>query len=98
MNNLMFSLATLGNGIVSGLTGALGAVWYAILVNFIGVVAIGVKITETQNKKRNRIVKATEELSNEVQGVFSKLYQQANPNGGPNAQGGANGGDTEFHQ
>ena len=56
MNNLMFSLATLGNGIVSGLTGALGAVWYAILVNFIGVVAIGVKITETQNKKRNRIV------------------------------------------
>ena len=53
---------------------------------------------ELSSNDNDRIVKATEELSNEVQGVFSKLYQQANPNGDPNAQGGANGGDTEFHQ
>ncbi|MBQ7235733.1 MAG: molecular chaperone DnaK [Clostridia bacterium] len=53
---------------------------------------------ELASNDNDRIVKATEELSNEVQGVFSKLYQQANPNGDPNAQGGANGGDTEFHQ
>ena len=53
---------------------------------------------ELASNDNDRIVKATEELSNEVQGVFSKLYQQSNPNGDPNAQGGANGGDTEFHQ
>ena len=53
--------------------------------------------TELESNDNDRIVKATEELSNEVQGVFAKLYQQANPNGDPNAQGGANGGE-EFHQ
>ena len=52
---------------------------------------------ELNSNDNDRIVKATEELSNEVQGVFAKLYQQANPNGDPNAQGGANGGE-EFHQ
>ena len=52
---------------------------------------------ELNSNDNDRIVKATEELSNEVQGVFAKLYQQANPNGaGPD--GAAPGGDTEFHQ
>ncbi len=56
MSNLLFSLTTLGNGIVSGLSGALGKIWYLVLVNAIGVVAIVTKIFETQNKKRNRII------------------------------------------
>ena len=56
MNNLLFSLAQLGESIVNGLTSALGELWFAVLVNAIGVVAIVVKITETQNKKRNAIV------------------------------------------
>ena len=51
---------------------------------------------ELASNDNDRIVKATEELSNEVQGIFAKLYQQANPNGDPNANGGA--GDTEFHK
>ena len=51
---------------------------------------------ELASNDNDRIVKATEELSNEVQAIFAKLYQQANPNGDPNANGGA--GDTEFHQ
>lgn len=53
---MLFSLAAIGGNIVTELTGALGDVWYAVLINFIGVVAIAIKITETQNKKRNRIV------------------------------------------
>ena len=52
---------------------------------------------ELASNDNDRIVKATEELSNEVQAIFAKLYQQANPNGAPGADG-ANGGDTEFHQ
>lgn len=56
MNNLLFSLAQLGESIVNGLTSALGELWFAVLVNAIGVVAIGVKIAETQNKKRNNIL------------------------------------------
>lgn len=56
MNNLLFSLAEVGSGIASGLNSVFGTVGYAILVNFIGVLAIVVKITETQNKKRNRII------------------------------------------
>lgn len=55
-NNLLFSLATLGANIKNGLNDTLGAVWYTILVNFIGVLAIVVKIAETQNKKRKAIV------------------------------------------
>lgn len=44
---------------------------------------------------------ATEKLSNEIQPIFAKLYQQANPNGAPNGDPNANpnGGDNgEFHQ
>ena len=54
--------------------------------------------TELESNDNDRIVKATEKLSNESQAIFGKIYQQANPNGDPNAQGGANAGDTEFHQ
>ncbi len=57
--------------------------------------------TELESNDNDRIVKATEKLSNESQEIFGKIYQQANPNGAnagdPNAQGGANGGE-EFHQ
>ena len=55
-NNLLFSLATLGANIKNGLNDTLGVVWYTILVNLIGVFAIVVKITETQNKNRKSIV------------------------------------------
>ena len=37
MNNILFSLATVGESIVNGLNGALGTVWYLVLVNFFGV-------------------------------------------------------------
>ena len=54
--------------------------------------------TELESNDNDRIVAATEKLSNESQAIFAKVYQQANPNGGdPNANGGANGGE-EFHQ
>ena len=56
MNNLLFSLAAMGETIVTSLNGALGKVWYLVLVNFFGVVAIALKIIETQNKKINAIV------------------------------------------
>ena len=56
MNNLLFSLTTIGNNIVSALNGAFGSVGYLILINAIGVVAIAVKLCETQNKKRNGII------------------------------------------
>ncbi len=53
--------------------------------------------TELATNDNDKIVAATEKLSNESQSIFGKIYQQANPNGeDPNAQGGA--GDTEFHQ
>ncbi len=55
---------------------------------------------ELASNDNDRIVKATEKLSNDVQAVFQKLYQQAQgaqqgPQGG--ASDGADG-DTEFHQ
>lgn len=48
---------------------------------------------ELESNDNDRIVKATEELSNATQEVFAKLYQNAQ-----NAQGAQNDGDTEFHQ
>ena len=52
--------------------------------------------TELESNDNDRIVKATEKLSNESQAIFGKIYQQANPNGeDPNA--GTAGGE-EFHQ
>ena len=52
---------------------------------------------ELESNDNDRIVKATEKLSEASQGIFAKIYQQANPNGdaGSNPE---NGGDTEFHQ
>ena len=54
--------------------------------------------TELESNDDARIVSATEKLSQVSQEIFGKVYQQANPNGDPNANGGANPGDTEFHQ
>ena len=57
--------------------------------------AVKVAKEELASNDNDRIVAATEKLSNESQAIFAKVYQQANPNAGdPN---GANGGD-EFHQ
>ncbi len=56
MNNLLFSFAALGKTINEGLINSLGIVWFNVLINFIGCVAILVKVVETQNKKRTRIV------------------------------------------
>lgn len=56
MNNLLFSLSALGSDVVNGLIGSLGNLWYQVLINFIGAVAILIKVTETQNKTRSRIV------------------------------------------
>ncbi len=56
--------------------------------------------TELDSNDKDRMDKAFENLSNASQGVFAKIYQQAqgaNPNGEPN-DGGAGAGDTEFHQ
>ena len=52
---------------------------------------------ELESNDNERIVKATEKLSEASQAIFAKIYQQANPNGeaGANPE---NGGDTEFHQ
>ena len=51
MNNLLFSFADLGQNIYNGLTNSLGLFWFNVLINFIGAVAILVKVVETQNKK-----------------------------------------------
>ncbi len=48
---------------------------------------------ELESNDNERMVKATEKLSEASQGIFAKIYQQANPQGGD-----ANPGDTEFHQ
>ena len=53
--------------------------------------------TELESNDNDRIIKATEKLSEASQGIFAKIYQQANPNGDANAST-ENGGDTEFHQ
>ena len=55
--------------------------------------------TELDSNDKDRMDKAFENLSNVSQGIFAKIYQQAqgaNPNTDPN--GGAGAGDTEFHQ
>ena len=53
---------------------------------------------ELESNDNDRIVKATEKLSNDVQAVFSKLYQQAQQSAGAQDAGASNDGDTEFHQ
>lgn len=54
MNNLL-SLTDIANNLVSTFSGALG-IWYVVLFNAFGVIAIIVKLLETQNKSRNKIV------------------------------------------
>ncbi len=53
---------------------------------------------ELASDDNDRIVKATEKLSNDVQAVFSKLYQQAQQSGAPEGDNSSSDGDTEFHQ
>ena len=56
--------------------------------------------TELETNDMDKMKAATEKLSNEVQPIFSKLYQQAqaeNTNNNNN-NGSADNGDTEFHQ
>ena len=54
---------------------------------------------ELESNDNDRIVKATEKLSEASQGIFAKVYQQANPQGDAGANpNGDNAGDTEFHQ
>ncbi len=52
---------------------------------------------ELDSNDNDRMVKATEKLSEVSQGIFAKVYQQANPNGEGQDPNGANGGE-EFHQ
>ena len=52
--------------------------------------------TELESNDNDRIVKATEKLSESSQAIFGKIYQQANPQGGENP--GNNAGGDEFHQ
>jgi len=52
--------------------------------------------TELDSNDNDRMIKATEKLSNESQAVFAKIYQQAQQD--PNAQGGNTDGGEEFHQ
>lgn len=56
MNNLLFSFAALGESVKTGLIGSLGIVWFNVLINVIGSIAILIKIIETQNKKRSAII------------------------------------------
>jgi len=50
---------------------------------------------ELESNDNERMVKATEKLSEVSQGIFAKVYQQANPQGDA---GNGDTGDTEFHQ
>ena len=55
--------------------------------------------TELETNDMDKMKAATEKLSNEVQPIFSKLYQQAQAeNANNNNNGSADNGDTEFHQ
>ncbi len=51
---------------------------------------------ELESNDNERMVKATEKLSEASQGIFAKVYQQTNPNGEGAPEG--DNGDTEFHQ
>ena len=54
---------------------------------------------ELESNDNDRIVKATEKLSNESQPIFAKLYQQAQQDmGAQGGQGGQGSDGTEFHQ
>ena len=53
---------------------------------------------ELASDDNDRIKAATEKLSQEAQGVFAKIYQQAAAQNGANPSGESSEGDTEFHQ
>ena len=59
---------------------------------------IKVAKVELETNDKEKMDSAFEKLSSVSQEIFAKVYQQANPNGDPNAQGGANAGGDEFHQ
>lgn len=52
INNLLFS----GDQLVAFLTSALGQTWYLVVLNAFGVIAMLLKVTELQLKKRNAII------------------------------------------
>ncbi len=54
--------------------------------------------TELESNDNERMVKATEKLSEASQAIFAKVYQQANPNGEGAPEGSADNGGEEFHQ
>ena len=58
--------------------------------------AIKVAKADLDSGDAEKIKSATEKLSTEIQPVFAKLYQQANPNGAGDPNASADG--TEFHQ
>ncbi len=53
---------------------------------------------ELESNDNDRIVKATEKLSEASQPIFAKIYQQAQAEQSQDPNAGANGSDTEFHQ
>lgn len=52
MNNLLFSFTEISNKLVNTLNGTLG-IWYVIILNAFGVIAILCKVTEYQMRRRN---------------------------------------------
>ena len=54
--------------------------------------------TELDSNDKDRMDKAFENLSNASQGVFAKIYQQAQGQNPGGDAGNAGAGDTEFHQ
>lgn len=60
--------------------------------------AIAKAKTELESGDDERIKAAIETLSNEIQPVIAKIYQQAGGQGNPNGGNGGNGDDTEFSQ
>lgn len=54
MNNLLFSVAQISDNLTNTLSDSLG-VWYLLLFNFFGVVAVILKVTEFQQKNRKTI-------------------------------------------
>ena len=53
---------------------------------------------ELATEDDDKIKAAYDKLMNDVQPVFSKMYQQAGAQGAPNPGAGNDGGDEEFHQ
>ena len=54
MNNLLFSIAQISDNLANTLSNSLG-VWYLLLFNLFGVIAMVLKVTEFQQKNRKTI-------------------------------------------